>query len=567
MRILSLIQKAEWHCENKVGKKETKIQVKDKDLLDQLFRNEDENTSDEDVNTSDEENCGEDEIKETDYEKTYDDVSSDTEDEVIEDSHSKDEKHEGHSIKKTRLESLLKKLKIELLNIDMESILKKRLVALLNKAGISGEDEDIKLETYEKALGVSSHGYRIVHKRDVDEIFVNNYNPEWILNWNANMDLQLCLDFFAVVTYISDYYGKDDSGTMKFIKEALKEAGNESLKTRLSLVVHQFLTHRQIGECEAYFRILPHLNMKHSNIEAVFVQTGFKQNRSKFLKKLTELEAENCSTKLKITNRTGIFTEKPSVIDKYGRRDLLENPENIEITYMQFSKRYNSTNIGPKKDEMFISKDFVKGESPNELAGLSKLDFIVTHEFEMKDALKLLPKFIKINNLRPGEPQFMKLRSIVVARIHKFNRTKKSHEFYLSELQLYKPFLNEDDLAPDSLENCKKIYDEISDHNGLRKITNIKRILMEHLESVEEGTERAQDEVSSKVAAGLDAAIEQDNADCGDEDMCEHPDFLAKDPTDLDIGQSTSQQNRSFKKITLYSDQQIQMVTLRLDRE
>ena len=161
----------------------------------------------------------------------------------------------------------------------------------------------------------------------------------------------------------------------------------------------------------------------------------------------------------------------------------------------------------------------------------------------------------------------MKLRSIVVARIHKFNRTKKSHEFYLSELQLYKPFLNEDDLSPDSLENCKKIYDEISDHNGLRKITNIKRILMEHLESVEEGTERAQDEVSSKVAAGLDAAIEQDNADCGDEDMCEHPDFLAKDPTDLDIGQSTSQQNRPFKKITLYSDQQIQMVTLRLDRE
>ena len=116
------------------------------------------------------------------------------------------------------------------------------------------------------------------------------------------MDLQLCLDFYAIITYISDYYSKDDSGTMKFIKEALKQAGNESLKSKLSLVVHQFLTHRQIGECEAYFRILPHLHMKHSNIEAVFVQTGFEQNRSKFLKKLTESEAEQCANKLNKLN-------------------------------------------------------------------------------------------------------------------------------------------------------------------------------------------------------------------------------------------------------------------------
>ena len=80
------------------------------------------------------------------------------------------------------------------------------------------------------------------------------------------MDLQFCLDFFAFITYISDYYSKDDSGTMKFIKEALKNAENENLRSKLSLVAHKFLTHRQIGKCEAYFRILPHLLMKDSNI-------------------------------------------------------------------------------------------------------------------------------------------------------------------------------------------------------------------------------------------------------------------------------------------------------------
>ena len=306
------------------------------------------------------------------------------------------------------MKNCLNKLKNELLSLDIESILKSRLIALLKMADISGETDDLKIEAYEIALGVSSHGYRIVHKRDVDELYVNNFNPEWILNWNANIDIQLCLDFFAVVTYISDYYGKDDSGTMKFIKDALKEAGNESLKTKLSLVVHQFLTHRQIGDCEAYFRILPHLNMKHSNVEAVFIQTGFKQNRSKFLKKLTDSEAENCANKIKIENRKGIYTEKPSLIEKYERKDLVENPENIEITYLQFSKRYTTTHVGPKTDKMFKSQDFVKGEFPNELAGFSKLDFIVTHDFETKLTLKFLPKYIKIWKLRPGEPQFMK---------------------------------------------------------------------------------------------------------------------------------------------------------------
>ena len=55
------------------------------------------------------------------------------------------------------------------------------------------------------------------------------------------MDLQICLDFYAIITYINDYYGKDDSGTMKHIKEALKNSGNETLRSKLVAVAHQFL--------------------------------------------------------------------------------------------------------------------------------------------------------------------------------------------------------------------------------------------------------------------------------------------------------------------------------------
>lgn len=69
---------------------------------------------------------------------------------------------------------------------------------ILKKAGILNSD-------YYAALRVSTRGTVIVLKRNIREIFVNNYNAEWLNAWNANMDIQVCLDYFGVITYITDY--------------------------------------------------------------------------------------------------------------------------------------------------------------------------------------------------------------------------------------------------------------------------------------------------------------------------------------------------------------------------
>ena len=126
----------------------------------------------------------------------------------------------------------------------IEKYKKERLVALLTKANIGGDNDEQMIAIYEDALKYSEFGWTLYHARDVDEIYVNNYNNEWISCWNANMDIQICLDFFAIITYISDYFTKDDSGTLQHIKEALKQAGNDTLKSKLSVVAHTFLTHR-----------------------------------------------------------------------------------------------------------------------------------------------------------------------------------------------------------------------------------------------------------------------------------------------------------------------------------
>ena len=42
---------------------------------------------------------------------------------------------------------------------------------------------------YIDALKISNQGYKVVLQRDVDELFINPFNEEWLRAWDANMDI------------------------------------------------------------------------------------------------------------------------------------------------------------------------------------------------------------------------------------------------------------------------------------------------------------------------------------------------------------------------------------------
>ena len=83
---------------------------------------------------------------------------------------------------------------------------KERIKKVLHHAGLV-TDEDRNL--YVEALKTSFGGYSNILERDISEMFVNSYNPEWARAWNGNHDIQLCLDYYAVITYITEYFTKD----------------------------------------------------------------------------------------------------------------------------------------------------------------------------------------------------------------------------------------------------------------------------------------------------------------------------------------------------------------------
>ena len=109
--------------------------------------------------------------------------------------------HEEHKIKLVELE------------LNISRYFHDRLLAVLKKADIekildinealSEDDRNRELVAeYHKLLSFSTKGFSVVLQRDVSEIYINNYNLEWLPVWNSNMDISPVMDIFAVLVYV-----------------------------------------------------------------------------------------------------------------------------------------------------------------------------------------------------------------------------------------------------------------------------------------------------------------------------------------------------------------------------
>jgi hypothetical protein len=260
---------------------------------------------------------------------------------------------------------------------------------------------DVTEVDYYKALGISVNGNAIILKRNVDEIYTNNYNPEWLVAWNANIDFQVCLDFFSIITYITNYYTKDDTGTVKYLKEASKSCKGKSPADQMRYLANVFLTHRQIGECEAYYRIIPSLHLSDSNIKCIFVASGFPWTRSKFLMKIGEdSPEEEPQHGLRIEGRDGIFCAKDSIQDKYAAR-----PVSLQhMCLAQFAIMYDTFTIDKKKGV--------------DLSKVSNQHNIISFQDDLQVPLPLIIK-LELSKIR-----HLKLRGYPsVMRTHKFKQS------------------------------------------------------------------------------------------------------------------------------------------------
>ena len=100
--------------------------------------------------------------------------------------------------------------------------IEERIELILEEAG-KHDDEIIKYEEYRQAVEQQPEKSCWIHlQRDIDEIFINNYNPEWLEAWDSNIDISLVSDFYGAITYVTDYWTKDSTGLTDVLSTAMK---------------------------------------------------------------------------------------------------------------------------------------------------------------------------------------------------------------------------------------------------------------------------------------------------------------------------------------------------------
>ena len=352
------------------------------------------------------------------------------------------------------------------------------------------------LKMYYDAITISERSRSVILKRKISERNVNNYNPLFLSVWEANSDIQLCLDTYAVVSYISDYMTKSDKGLTDILKAALNEKKNSSRFEQLNHVKKTFFNSRETCVCEAAYRLIPALNLKGSNIKTIFLSAGYPENRRTYFHQLIE-EEERGDEGIEIEGRIGKFKQPTSKFDYYNARPDDSNSNNSfskiqNMCFAEFTMKYDKTQEKDLTKKKFAFENF-KNESGDIISG-------VGYEKDQVGPSQNPPKylFFTIDNTRC----YMKLREHpYILRIFNGKRKDVIEDSY-SELLLFTAWRNERETFfndhPNFREFIRQMFkkedEEDNEHSEEEESNNQKNIIEEFMKL---GGKRKGDEVEA----------------------------------------------------------------------
>ena len=466
---------------------------------------------------------------------------------------------------------------------------RQRINALLDMAGLVSDEDK---QQYQKALEFSCAGYSIIYARDIDEVWVNSFNPEITRAWNGNTDFQIVLDYYAIITYIFEYFTKDDTGVLQILITTLKATENKDLKDQMILLMNTWIKNRQMGEAEAVFRLIPHFKFRQSDSKCVFVQTCPRNERSKILKNATDKIEYQKLPKVFVENDEREYIEQYDIHSKYERRPIESVPILKHVSFSQFIKMYepwwgkslDNDDEENNQEDLDIETNLVVVDSQKRYNESKNEAYL---EFNLKDDEDFvhpnnkffqtiaccfehghgpsLPSHFELNDPYPGEPFFMKLRQKpAVLRFHKIKQEKDPEGFWFSEAMLYIPHDNEENLNNDVMEAKKS---EEKWESFVYRISYVKSQVMEHLAENELARLMAEEMIANNTMTGenINPEVEQELEDNRLEVYAQIPDLEHLDPDTFENKQSKDQREKSFKPIKVRPLESLKEIAAKLD--
>ncbi|XP_026187397.1 uncharacterized protein LOC113145179 [Mastacembelus armatus] len=290
-----------------------------------------------------------------------------------------------------------------------------------------------------KRLGGHTH---IVLKREVNEVWVNQYNKHLLKCWNANMDIQFVVDALACIVYIVSYISKAEREIGLLLGNAHKEAskGNASAQEAMKKIGSVYLHNRDVSAQEAVYRFT-NMHLKECSRKVVFVPTG--DNIYKLSKPISQITETMSSDDMWMT----------SLADRYKNR-----PNNADFNSMCMAT--------------FVSEYRV----------LSKNE-------RCRNPILLQNSLGAVTKRTRTKP--------AVVRYARFSETKNPELFHQSMLQLFFPYRHDEDLKPSDYETFQHFYENgsVRFHNGtLHTVKSVVdsnrcRFELEDFETVQEKTD------------------------------------------------------------------------------
>ena len=318
------------------------------------------------------------------------------------------------------------------------------------------EGLDVDYDTYHNALKISETGTTIVLKRTIAERNINNYNRLWLDAWRANMDIQVVLDHYAVISYITDYLTKSENEMTMELLKTMTETREASSKEAMYHCIRTYFRSLEVGVSQCTYKVVSGMNLKASNVKTLFLATDYPEKRSSYWiqanenkgKNVDQLEDEisddeenvqaaNENEAITIPGREGKFKQVDSIHKKYSMR-----PKCLEqMCLAQFASTYQMSQS--KKG----SKDFTDNVSKQ------------LSTFKLFHDDKPLPRWILLEN---SLCMVSRKKFPVVLKVHASK--KGSLEEVYSELLMFLPWRNEiKDLRPKAPEHHIHLYKKFKD--------------------------------------------------------------------------------------------------------
>lgn len=267
------------------------------------------------------------------------------------------------------------------------------------------------------------NGHRIVEmERPANCKFVNNYNPNILKHWQANMDIQF-ITSQSIIAYIAKYSCKSEPDSLSsIVGNAIKEAqqSNEQMGKRLFKVGMKILSQREVSCCEAATRLC-HLPMRGSTRKIVFINTSKPEDRYRMFK---------------IDDKSGDNSYYTNIIDRYIRRPDVPSIDELSLAEFAclYQPHYHRKNSALVVDEEDGDIEFANNEENEEIDDLDP-------DKPKKSSLKIY----ELKKIHPNETRaYIKERKKpAIFRSRYFSPNGNRIQYFYSLLLLHLPFRDE----------------------------------------------------------------------------------------------------------------------------